>query len=147
MYPYYQNDTIDRDFAQELVDCIFIKLNDLNKTRDAISDELFAGYAIFQNMCAGGQTPEGLDATNDVSYMQLDAIAHVGLPQPSMSIRYWDGTPDEFLLRACEVVRLGHGLPAMYSDEVAIPMLENDGVCLEDARDWLPIGCVEPQPQ
>lgn len=148
MYPYYKNDAnMTRDFAQELVDCIFIKLNDLNKTRDAVSDELFAGYAIFQNMCAGGQTPEGLDATNDVSYMQLDAIAHTGLPQPSMSIRYWDGTPDEFLYRACEVVRLGHGLPAMYNDEVAIPMLENDGVSLEDARDWLPIGCVEPQPQ
>ena len=148
MYPYYKNDpNITHDFAQELVDCIFIKLNDLNKTRDAVSDELFAGYAIFQNMCAGGQTPEGLDATNDISYMQLDAIAHTGLPQPSMSIRYWDGTPDEFLHRACEVVRLGHGLPAMYNDEVAIPMLENDGVSLEDARDWLPIGCVEPQPQ
>ncbi|VFS51339.1 Pyruvate formate lyase [Budvicia aquatica] len=37
----------------------------------------------------------------------MEATAHVRLPQPSFSIRVWQGTPDEFLYRACEVVRLG----------------------------------------
>lgn len=146
MYPYYKNDSsITPEQAQELVDCIFIKLNDVNKTRDEVSAQAFAGYAVFQNLCVGGQDEEGMDATNDVSYMCMEAVAHVKLPAPSFSIRVWQGTPDEFLFRACEVTRLGLGVPAMYNDEVIIPALVNRGVTLNDARCYCIIGCVEPQ--
>ena len=146
MYPYLAADSsIQPEFAQELVDCCWIKLNDINKTRDEISAQAFAGYAVFQNLCVGGQTEEGHDATNPLSYMCMEATAHVRLPQPSFSIRVWQGTPDEFLFRACEVVRLGLGVPAIYNDEVIIPALQNRGVSLRDARDYCIIGCVEPQ--
>ena len=146
MYPYLQADTsIDPTFAQELVDCCWIKLNDINKTRDEVSAQAFAGYAVFQNLIVGGQTEDGLDATNPLTYMCMEATAHVRLPQPSFSIRVWQGTPDEFLFRACELVRLGLGVPAMYNDEVIIPALQNRGVSLRDARDYCIIGCVEPQ--
>ncbi len=146
MYPYLAADkSITQEFAQELVDCCWIKLNDINKTRDEISAQAFAGYAVFQNLCVGGQTEDGMDATNPLSYMCMEATAHVRLPQPSFSIRVWQGTPDEFLFRACELVRLGLGVPAMYNDEVIIPALQNRGVTLHDARDYCIIGCVEPQ--
>lgn len=146
MYPYLKDDTsISKEFAQELIDCIWIKLNDINKTRDEVSAQAFAGYAVFQNLCVGGQNEEGFDATNEVSYMCMEATAHVKLPAPSFSIRVWQGAPDEFLLRACEVARLGLGVPAMYNDEVIIPALVNRGVTLRDARNYCIIGCVEPQ--
>ncbi len=146
MYPYLAADkNISKEFAQELVDCIWVKLNDVNKTRDEISAQAFAGYAVFQNLCVGGQTEDGLDATNDVSYMCMEAVAHVKLPAPSFSIRVHQNTPDEFLYRACEVTRLGLGVPAMYNDEVIVPALCNRGVSLADARSYCIIGCVEPQ--
>ncbi|WPC75814.1 glycyl radical diol dehydratase GrpM [Vibrio porteresiae] len=146
MYPYLAADIdIDPTFAQELVDCCWIKLNDINKTRDEVSAQAFAGYAVFQNLIVGGQTEDGLDATNALTYMCMEATAHVRLPQPSFSIRVWQGSPDEFLFRACELVRLGLGVPAMYNDEVIIPALQNRGVSLHDARDYCIIGCVEPQ--
>lgn len=146
MYPYLEADKdISKEFAQELVDCIWIKLNDINKTRDEVSAQAFAGYAVFQNLCVGGQNEEGFDATNEMSYMCMEATAHVMLPAPSFSIRVWQGTPDEFLLRACEVARLGTGVPAMYNDEVIVPALVNRGVTLKDARNYCIIGCVEPQ--
>jgi pyruvate formate-lyase/glycerol dehydratase family glycyl radical enzyme len=146
MYPFLKDDkSISKEFAQELVDCIWIKLNDINKTRDEVSAQAFAGYAVFQNLCVGGQTEEGFDATNELSYMCMEATAHVKLPAPSFSIRVWQGTPDEFLLRACEVARLGTGVPAMYNDEVIVPALVNRGVSLRDARNYCIIGCVEPQ--
>lgn len=146
MYPFFAGDKgISKEFAQELVNCVWIKLNDANKTRDEISAQAFAGYQAFQNLCVGGQNEEGMDATNDVSYMCMEAAAQVALPAPSFSIRVWQGTPDEFLFRACEVVRLGLGVPAMYNDEVIIPALVNRGVTLRDARNYCLIGCVEPQ--
>ena len=143
MYPYYQKDMesgkITREFAQELMDCIWVKLNDLNKCRDAASAEGFAGYSLFQNLIAGS------DVTNDLSFMSIQASMHVFLPQPSLSVRVWNGTPHEFLIRAAELTRTGIGLPAYYNDEVIIPSLMSRGLTLQDARDYNIIGCVEPQ--
>ena len=77
MYPYYEKDlkegSITREYAQELIDCIWVKLNDLNKCRDAASAEGFAGYSLFQNLIVGGQTIQGRDATNDLSFMCITA--------------------------------------------------------------------------
>ncbi len=149
MYPYYQRDldagAITVAQAQELIDCIWVKLNDLNKVRDAASAEGFAGYGLFQNLIVGGQTSEGLDSTNDLSYMCLEASSHVHLPQPSLSIRVWNGSPQSLLLKAAAVTREGMGVPAFYNDEVIIPSMMSRGASLEEARSYCIIGCVEPQ--
>lgn len=149
MYPYYKADIdsgkLKREFAQELMDCIWVKLNDLNKCRDAASAEGFAGYSLFQNLIAGGQNGEGMDVTNDLSFMCIQASMHVMLPQPSFSVRVWNGSPHEFLVRAAELTRTGVGLPAYYNDEVIIPSLVSRGLTLKEAREYNIIGCVEPQ--
>lgn len=149
MYPYFKADLdakkITLEEAQELIDCIWVKLNDLNKVRDAASAEGFAGYGLFQNLIAGGQTEEGMDATNELSYMTLEASMHVMLPQPSMSVRVWNGTPQSFMLKAAALTRTGAGVPAYYNDEVIIPALMNRGLNLKEARAYCIIGCVEPQ--
>lgn len=149
MYPYYKADIdsgkITREFAQELLDNIWIKLNDLNKARDAASAEGFAGYGLFQNLIAGGQDGEGNDVTNDLSFMCIEASMHVPLPQPSLSVRIWNKTPHDFMIKAAELTRTGIGLPAYYNDEVIIPALMSRGLTLQDAREYNIIGCVEPQ--
>lgn len=149
MYPYYKKDIergkITKEFAQELMDCVWVKLNDLNKCRDAVSAEGFAGYSLFQNLIAGGVNEDGVDVTNDLSFMCITASMHVALPQPSLSVRVWNGSPHEFLIRAAELTRTGIGLPAYYNDEVIIPALISRGLTLADARDYNIIGCVEPQ--
>ena len=149
MYPYYKADLdkgiITRESAQELLDCIWVKLNDLNKVRDAASAEGFAGYSLFHNLIVGGQDKDGNDVTNDLSVMCILASMHVHLPMPSLSIRVWNGSPHELLIKAAELTRTGIGLPAYYNDEVIIPALLNRGLTLADAREYNIIGCVEPQ--
>ncbi|MBQ1210586.1 MAG: glycyl radical protein [Clostridia bacterium] len=149
MFPYYDADIksgkLTMEAAQELVDCVWVKLNDLNKARDAASAEGFAGYSMFQNLICGGQDADGKDATNDLSFMCIEASMHVHLPQPSLSVRVWNGSPHEFLIKAAELTRTGIGLPAYYNDEVIIPQLLAHGETMEEARDYNIIGCVEPQ--
>ena len=149
MYPLYAKDVYSgkysRAFAQELLDCIWIKFNDLNKCRDAASAEGFAGYSLFQNLICGGQTREGMDATNDLSFLCIQASMHTLLPAPSFTVRVWNGTPNEFMLKCAELTRTGIGLPAYYNDEIIIQSLMSRGATLEDARDYNIIGCVEPQ--
>ena len=148
MYPFFKADLDEGrttyEAAQELLDCIWVKLNDLNKVRDAASAEGFAGYGLFQNLIVGGQDEHGLDATNDLSYMCMEAQMHVRLPQPSLSIRVWNGSPHSLLIKAAAVTREGMGVPAFYNDEVIIPSMMSRGYSLEDARGYCIIGCVEP---
>ncbi|AOR23643.1 glycyl radical protein [Clostridium taeniosporum] len=149
MYPYYKND-IENNIASketntEILHCLWIKFNDLTKVRDETTTKAFSGYSMFQNLIIGGQTPDGKDATNELSYMCLEATGSLKVPQPSLCVRIWSNTPEEFLLRTCELTRLGTGLPAFYNDEVIIPTLINQGLTIEDARDYAIVGCVEPQ--
>lgn len=149
MYPYYKADleagVLSREQAQEYIDCVWVKLNDLNKCRDAASAEGFAGYSMFQNLIVGGQDRDGQDVTNDLSFMCIQASHHVFLPQPSLSVRVWNGTPHDLMIAAARLTRTGIGLPAYYNDEVIIPALMNRGLTLADAREYNIIGCVEPQ--
>ena len=148
MYPYYEKsrkEGMTREFAQELCDLVWLKLNDFLKVRDEASAEGFAGYSLFQNLIAGGQNEYGEDATNDLSFMSITATEHVFLPQPSFSVRVWNGSPRAFLLRAAELTRTGIGFPAYYNDEVIIPSLMSRGLTLQEARCYNIIGCVEPQ--
>ena len=139
MYPIFKKDLdagkLTYAEAQEYIDCIWVKLNDLNKVRDAASAEGFAGYGLFQNLIVGGQDENGVDATNDLSYMCLEATMHVRLPQPSLSVRVWNCSPHDLLLKAAAVTREGLGVPAYYNDEVIIPSIMSRGLTLEDARD------------
>ena len=149
MYPYFKADKdsgkINDDFAQELLDTVWVKLNDLNKCRDKDSAEGFSGYGLFQNLIVGGQDRSGRDATNELSFMCIEATRRVFLPQPSLSVRVWNGSPHELLYKAAELTRTGIGLPAYFNDEIIIPSLMNRGLSLEEARDYCIIGCVEPQ--
>ena len=83
--------------------------------------------------------------TNDLSFMCIQASHHVFLPQPSLSVRVWNGTPHDLMIAAARLTRTGIGLPAYYNDEVIIPALMNRGLTLADAREYNIIGCVEPQ--
>ena len=139
MNPFYVNDkTITKDFAQELLDCLFVKFNDKNKVRDDISAQAFAGYQMFELIALGGTDEEGNDLTNEMSYMCLDALAHVGMPMPSVGCRVGTQTPDEFLYRTIEVIRLGYGMPNLFNDEVIIPAMVNRGIPLKVARTYNP---------
>ncbi len=145
MIKYYRNDpTITPEFAQELIDCLMIKYSDCNKVRDSISAAAFAGYTLFELMTVGGTDEDGNDLTNELSYMVLEAHAHTKMPSPSIGVRVGNQTPDEFLYRVCETIRLGTGMPNVFNDEIIIPALTNRGIPLRVARTYSPSGCVEP---
>jgi formate C-acetyltransferase len=146
MYPYFKKDTfITVEKAQELLDLLYIKFCEINKVRDEGSTKAFGGYPMFQNLIVGGVTREGEDATNDLSYLCLQATANTKLYQPSTSIRIHAGTPAELYRQAALLSRLGLGMPAYYNDRFIIPGLLSRGLSREDARDYGIIGCVEPQ--
>ena len=96
-----------------------------------------------QNICIGGLTPDGRDATNDLSYLCLTATEMVQSPATNLSARLHDDTPEDFLRACFRVIRSGVGFPAVFNDHVLIPGLMEIGIPAEVARDHCMVGCIE----
>lgn len=148
MYPYYkadiENGVLTQDEAQELLDCLWVKLAEPCLFQDEKTARYSAGYPLFQNLCVGGVDQNGMDAVNELSYMVLQATEEVQMFQPSLSVKYnLSRNPDKFLRKVVELIQLGTGFPAFHSDEAGILMMLNKGVPLPEAYNWCPCGCVE----
>ncbi len=134
---------LDLETAQELMDALFIKFNQIVYMRNSHSAKYFAGFPIGFNVTVGGQSKEGKDATNLLSYLILKAQDHIGLPQPNLTARLHNESPDEFIRECTRVIGLGSGMPQIVNDESIIPALISSGLEPEDAMDYVLVGCVE----
>jgi formate C-acetyltransferase len=146
IYPYFkrsrQRGMTDEE-ANELLENLWLRTFSLNKIRSWTHTRFSAGSPLYQNVTIGGQTSEGKDAVNEVSYFVLRSVARCHLPQPNLTVRYHKGLSDEFMRECVQVIRCGFGMPAFNSDEIIIPSFLDIGVSKEDAYNYSAIGCVE----
>lgn len=147
-YPYYKADKeagilTDED-AQELLDCLWIKIAEMSLFQDEITAQYAAGYCITVQTSCGGVDRYGNDATNELSYMMIQATEDVRFKEPNLGFTYSIAkNPDSLLHKAVESISRGLTMPAIYTNDVGIQMLQNKGIPLREAWDWNPCGCVE----
>ncbi len=138
LYPFYRADIEDGritpEEAKELLACLFIKYNEFDPTGPP------------QVLIIGGQSHDGSDATNELTYMCLDICEELMLIHPAVALSWHRGTPKALMRKAVEVIRTGIGFPAIFNDEVIVPGLIRAGVAPEDARHYVPGSCVEISP-
>ncbi|MGM9612652.1 MAG: glycyl radical protein [Butyricicoccus sp.] len=148
LYPFYKADKaagiLTDDDAQELLDCLWIKIAEMSLFQDEVTAQYAAGYCITVQASCGGIDRFGNDATNELSYMMIQATMDVKFKEPNLSVTYsMSKNPDSLLHKACEAIGMGLTMPAIYSNDVGIRMMQNKGVPLSEAWDWNPCGCVE----
>ncbi len=149
-YPHYARDLqqgiITREEALELLECLWLKIAESNRVVSETHTYQHAGYPFWIQVPVGGQTPDGYDATNDLSYLLLDVSSNMQLHEPTVSARIHRRTPEGFLMKCCEAIKAhGGGHPALFNDEVIIPsqLAYVPGITKEDAYDYCIIGCSE----
>jgi formate C-acetyltransferase len=140
LWPFYKNDIekgfITADFAAELVESFCIKvMENALWPRERV---------VFANCAIGGCDADGKSAYNDLTWIMLDCAAKTGCPHPQFTFRWHPSVPDDLWLRVVEIIGLGHGLPAIFSDLKIIKVLENWGVPTEIAVEYGIVGCIEP---
>ena len=131
-----ERERLSFDEAQELLECLFIKLNYFAPAGGQPNDSL-------RNIALAGQTPDGRDASNRLSYMCLEASGKLMLPEPKLNVRFFDDSPPELLRACCRVLAKGANILALFNDEVVLPALSRLGIPIEDARDYCNDGCSE----
>ena len=147
LYPYYRADIdagrLTKAGALELIEALWLKFNQIVYLRNSHSASFFAGFPIGFNVALGGRDETGRDDSNDLSYLFLEAQAQILLPQPNLSARLHEHTPDALLDECTRVIGLGSGMPQVFNDESIIPALEAQGIAPADAVNYAIVGCVE----
>lgn len=147
MYPFYKKDIEEGKASDEqvleLLQCLRIKDMQLNRTSGKLNRQKNAGMAKWHNWTIGGVTRDGRDATNELTYLILEAARRCPTPHHTITLRVHDETPDELMDKALEVVRTGIGMPAFIGDPAYSGYLLEQGVPLEEARDYIMTGCLD----
>lgn len=147
LYRYYIHDVeeqmISRDFAKELLQCLWVKLYSIIKIRPTSHAGYGAGYPTYQNVTIGGMNEDFSDQVNELSFLILESVAEAKLTQPNLSARVHNNSSEKYLRLCAEVAATGYGMPAFHNDEIIIPALLNRGVSYKDAFNYTMVGCVE----
>jgi len=135
LYPFYKEDTITREFAKELLSCLWIKYFEYVGVH--------SGVSAINHLTLGGVKPDGSDASNEVTKLCLEVVEDLKLLRPQVGLRWNRNTPSDVLEKAVQVLRAKTGNPDFCNDEQIVPALINIGVKPEDARNFSLSGCHE----
>jgi len=152
MYPLYKADKeagrITDEEVLELLEIFRIRCNEINEQGGKEIRKRGSGGARWYNMTIGGVKPDGSDATNELSYLVLDAVLETKVPHHTVTIRVADSTPIDLLRKGIECQAKGMSMPAFTNDKSYIdfftrPNLSDPGLPLEVARDYCMTGCID----
>ncbi len=149
MYPFYKKDLDEgkTNYEEVLALLCELRLKCMRPENIKLSSSKrsqHAGFAKWRNMTIGGVKADGSDASNELTYLVLEAAICLPTPHHTITLRVHDETPENLLVKALEVVKTGIGMPAIALDDSFIKYLTSGGIPLEDARNFHLAGCVDP---
>ena len=145
--PFYENDIaqgrLDKDGAQELMDCFFLKLTEFTMSGSVPFMQFYGAYTSNQRLTLSGRKKDGSDATNEVTYLCLRSAGRLQLHDPTISLCVHRDSPAELIEAGLETNKRVGGVPTFENTDLIIDVLHKSGRSLEDARNFCTVGCVE----
>ncbi len=138
-----QANRISTDYAQELMDCFFIKTADLFFSGPLMISRIAGAYSNNLRITIGGRKPDGSDATNEATFLCLQSAARLKLHDPNLSLGFHKDSPNELLEAGIETSKIVYGIPCIENTDLIIDMLHKRGLAIEDARNYCVVGCIE----
>lgn len=148
LYSYYRADIdaghLTDERALELIECLWVGMAQFVDLYISPAGGAFnEGYAHWEAVTIGGQTPEGRDATNELSYLLLKSKQEFPLHYPDLAARIHSRSPERFLYEVAETIKEGSGFPKLINDEEVVPLYVSKGATFEEAYDYAVSGCSE----
>lgn len=134
---------VNMEAAQELMDCFFLKTADLFFSGPLMISRVAGVYSNNLRITIGGRKPDGADATNEATFLCLQASARLKLHDPNLSLGLHKDSPDDLLDAGIETSKIVYGIPCIENTDLIIDTLHKQGLAIEDARNYCVVGCVE----
>ena len=148
LYPYYARDiesgALTEDGCAELLQMLLVKLNDLACLMSSETVEFLSGFPTLSSITIGGVKRDGTDAVNPLTYLFMAAERVIRLTAEEFVVRISKENTDEFVIDCCRLAVEMKGKIKFISDETTIKQLLHTGKSLEDARDFVILGCASP---
>ncbi len=133
MFPFYSDDLakseMTREYARGLLEELWYKMEQVRAW----------------SLVLAGQTPDGEDASNDLTDLCLEVTADLRITNPAVALRLFTRSPRKLWRKAMRCIARGGGMPSLVNDDAVIRALMESGVPLPDARDYAMGGCIEFQ--
>ena len=147
-YPFYKKDMeagiLTDEKALEYLECVWVGMAEFIDMYISPAGGAFnEGYAHWEAVTIGGQTPDGRDATNDLTYLFLKSKREFPLHYPDLAARIHSRSPERYLWDVAETIKFGSGFPKLCNDEECIPLYVSKGATFEEALDYAVSGCIE----
>ena len=145
---YYRQDIkagiLDEKKALEILGCMWCQMAQFIELplSPGVMDTQ-AGFAHWEAVTIGGQTTEGLDATNELTYLLLKSKREFPTHYPDLAVRVHARTPQRLLWDVAETIKDGSGFPKLINDEEVVPLYVAKGATFEEALDYAVSGCTE----
>ncbi|TWH51882.1 pyruvate formate lyase family protein [Sporomusa sp. KB1] len=148
LYSYYQRDmevgVLTEEKVLELLECMWLAMAQfidlyISPTGGSFNE----GYAHWEAVTIGGQTPGGQDATNTLTYLFLQSKREFPLHYPDLAARIHTRSPQRYLYEVAETIKEGSGFPKLINDEEVVPLLLSKGATFAEAYDYAVSGCSE----
>lgn len=148
LYPFYKRDVeqgiLTDEETVELLECVWDAMAQFIDLYISPAGGAFnEGYAHWEAVTIGGQTKNGLDATNELTYLFLKSKQEFPLNYPDLAARIHTRAPERYLYEIAETIKEGSGFPKLINDEEVIPLLLAKGAAFEEAYDYAVSGCAE----
>lgn len=97
-----------------------------------------------QIIILGGKHESNQYDCNDLTYLFIEAIMQLQLPDPKILLRVSENMPRDLMELALKCMQTGVGSPILSNDDVVIPRLLDFGINKEDAHQYGTSACWEP---
>lgn len=97
-----------------------------------------------QIIILGGKEPDGSYFCNELTYLFIEAMEEVQLPDPKVFLRVTDKVPRDLMELSLKCIKTGIGCPLFSNDDVIIPKLIDFGYEEKDAYNYVTAACWEP---
>ena len=143
LYPYFKNDMacgrITKEDARKLVRDF---LRSLHKYYWFKGDSLSGDTG--QIIILGGMDEEGKYLANELSFLFIEVVQELHLPDPKLVLRASSAMPRELLEKAVKCIESGIGSPLLANDEKIVPSLIQFGYEKKDSYNYVTSACWEP---
>ena len=146
-YPFYVNDIthgrITSEEARELLEELFLKIMSHNmRPNSNASSDFSQRYEGSEPVTLGGLTNNGEDATNELTYIMLEA-ADRSKASLNFAVRIHKNSPEKLLMKVADLHYHGVSSVSLMNDEICLQALLNRGFTQEDANGYAVTGCVD----
>lgn len=97
-----------------------------------------------QIIILGGRTSDGSYVCNDLTYLFIEVLKELRLPDPKILLRCAADMPKKLLDAAINCIATGIGAPLLSNDDAVIPAMISCGYEMQDAYNYGTAACWEP---